>query len=167
MQRLIIGLICVLLVSIPNAFGGDACARAGGEREAAIDLDAHAGKVVYLDFWASWCGPCQQSFPWMIGLQERLADRGLVILTVNVDRDRAKADKFLEKIEGELTVIYDPEGKIAAAYELEGMPSSFVYGRDGVLKSTHTGFHSEQATEVEAGLIRLLEEGEENDAQTP
>ena len=140
---------------------------AAADDELAIDLSAHEGKVVYLDFWASWCGPCQQSFPWMIDLQERLGDLGLVVLTVNVDRDRAKADRFLEKMNGELTVIYDPEGKIAAAYELEAMPSSFIYGRDGLLKSTHTGFHPDEVAEVEASLLGLLEEGEASDAQTP
>jgi len=127
-------------------------------KNAPLDLSMHRGKVVYVDFWASWCSPCKQSFPWMEALHDSLSSDGLVIVTINVDHDRKKADAFLERMESKLPVIYDPEGKIAAAYELEAMPSSFVYGRDGALRSRHMGFHADKTDEIEAELRRLLAE---------
>ena len=130
----------------------------------ALDLNQYVGQVVYLDFWASWCAPCKQSFPWMIALQDQLDDQGLVIVTVNVDRDRKAAERFLEKLESDLPVIYDPEGEIAAAYELEGMPSSYIYDRAGVLRASHIGFNPDQAEEIEEQLLVLLAE-EVEDAQ--
>jgi len=123
-----------------------------------LDLSQYEGQVVYLDFWASWCAPCQQSFPWMMQLQDELADQGLVVITVNVDRDRSAADRFLAQTGSELPVIYDPKGEIAADYELEGMPSSYIYDREGVLRSTHVGFHPDKVDAVEAELQALLAE---------
>ena len=127
-------------------------------RDTAIDLSPYAGKVVYLDFWASWCGPCKQSFPWMMGLAKRHGEAGLVVLTVNVEPDRKAADAFLERMKSTLPVVYDPEGKIAAAFELEAMPSSFVYGRDGTLRASHLGFHLDQEQKIEAEIEKLLGE---------
>ena len=154
----------LLILAMPHAGLASSFTEPGAEP--AVDLSSHEGKVVYLDFWASWCAPCQQSFPWMIELQQRLAERGLVVVTVNVDRDRVKADRFLEKVRSELPVIYDPDGKLAAAYELEAMPSSFLYGRDGRLVSIHAGFHKDGIDAVEAEILELLEK-ESGDAQTP
>jgi cytochrome c biogenesis protein CcmG/thiol:disulfide interchange protein DsbE len=65
------------------------------QAEAPLDLNTFRGRVVYLDFWASWCGPCRQSFPWMENLKSTYAAQGLEIVTVNLDSDRADADKFL------------------------------------------------------------------------
>ena len=132
--------------------------------EPALNLQPYFGRVVYLDFWASWCVPCRQSFAWMMEQQAQLAEQGLTIVTVNVDRDRKAADRFLAKLKCELPVIYDPDGKIAAAYQLEAMPSSFIYGRDGTLRASLIGFEPEKTAAIEAQLRSLLAE-ELGDAQ--
>jgi thiol-disulfide isomerase/thioredoxin len=148
--------LCLFLAStVGPAFAAD---EPEPPQETAIDLSAHVGKVVYLDFWASWCVPCKKSFPWMMDLVQRHADDGLVILTVNVDADHQAADAFIEQMKSTLPVIYDPKGKLAKAYDLEVMPSSFVYGRDGTLRSSHLGFRVEDAEKLEAELLKLLSE---------
>lgn len=125
---------------------------------AGLDLTPYAGKVVYLDFWASWCPPCRSSFPWMSDLEQRLGRRGLVVVTVNVDTDAAAADRFLATRGDSLTVIRDPQGELAEAWHLEGMPYSFVYGRDGHLRSAHLGFAQGDEERIEAEIEKLLAE---------
>jgi thiol-disulfide isomerase/thioredoxin len=116
------------------------------------------GSVVYVDFWASWCVPCRQSFPWMVNLLHEYGDRGLQVVAINVDRDRAAADKFLEDAHASLPIVYDPAGKLAKLYDLQVMPTSLVYGRDGVLRLRKDGFSPEETESVESLIRKLLEE---------
>lgn len=111
-----------------------------GESGEPLPLSAFRGKLVYLDFWASWCAPCRQSFPWMQAMQERYGERGLVVLAVNVDREREEARQFLAGSPARFRVAYDPEGKTARTLKLKGMPSSYLIGRDGSILSSHIGF---------------------------
>lgn len=121
-----------------------------------IHLSDLKGKVVYLDFWASWCGPCRKSFPWMNDIQSRYGDKGLVILAVNLDTDAAAARQFLEKYPAHFQVAYDSGGKAPALYDVKGMPSSFFINRDGQLHSAHQGFHDKDAAALEATVQSLL-----------
>ncbi len=124
----------------------------------ALDLSPYAGRVVIVDFWASWCAPCKASLPWLQTLAETYKDQGLTVLLVNVDRDRKAAEAMLAKEGISLPVTWDPDGKIAAAYRLEGMPSSYVYGRDGKLRDSHLGFDPRRTDELERGVTALLAE---------
>jgi thiol-disulfide isomerase/thioredoxin len=123
-----------------------------------LDLGPYAGRVVYVDFWASWCAPCKVSLPWLQELQSRHGDEGLTVLLVNVDRDRKAADAMLAKAGITLPITWDPDGRIAKAYGLEGMPSSFVYGRDGQLRDRHVGFDPRHADDLERSVTTLLAE---------
>lgn len=105
-----------------------------------FSLAAYKGKVVYLDFWASWCTPCKLSFPWMNDLQRQYAQKGLVVVAVNVDHDRAAAGAFLHDTPASFPVIYDPEGKIAERFDVKDMPTSVLIGRDGAVHYVHQGF---------------------------
>ena len=131
-----------------------------------LDLAAYHGKVVYLDFWASWCKPCRASFPWMADIQKRLGDQGLAVVTVNLDKKREAAAKFLQEFSPDIHVLYDPEGKLASLHGLKAMPTSCLYGRDGTLRATHTGFSKEQAAGIEKEILGLLGE-EAPDATKP
>jgi thiol-disulfide isomerase/thioredoxin len=122
-----------------------------------LDLDAYRGRVVVVDFWASWCAPCRRSIPWLNQMHARYGDRGLVVIGVNVDKDARDAARFMREVPIEFEVVYDPEGTLAAQYALEGMPSSYVYSRDGELVARHLGFQNVRRPEYEALLSRLLQ----------
>lgn len=121
-----------------------------------LDLDAYRGKVVVLDFWASWCVPCKRSFPWLNEMHARYADAGLVIIGVNVDKDASEAKAFLEKYPARFEIHYDPDGKLAEEFGVRGMPSSFIIGRDGQLAAQHVGFKVKKQAEYEATLAATL-----------
>ena len=123
-----------------------------------LDLDAYKGKVVYLDFWASWCGPCKLSFPWMNDAQAHFGPAGLVIVAVNVDHDRALAEKFLSQHGASFKVLFDPKGQLASQYKVAGMPTSVVIGRDGKIHFEHTGFFENREDEYELQISQLLQE---------
>jgi thiol-disulfide isomerase/thioredoxin len=121
-----------------------------------LDLSQFRGKVVIIDFWASWCAPCRQSFPWLNQMQARYRDRGLVIIGVNVDQERSDAARFLAQTPAQFQIVYDPEGALARQYQVPGMPSSYVIGRDGRQVGVHIGFRKGMREEREAELERLL-----------
>ena len=139
----------ITLLSLPAAAADSAAAALDGL------LAQHAGKVVYLDFWASWCVPCRKSFPWLNELAGKHPD-DLVVIAINVDNERAAADRFLEKFPAGFPVVYDPEGTLAARYRLEGMPSSVLLGRDGKEAHRHIGFREERIADYEMVLNQLL-----------
>jgi thiol-disulfide isomerase/thioredoxin len=122
-----------------------------------LDLDSLRGKVVLLDFWASWCEPCRHSFPWLNAMQAKYADRGLVIIGVNVDREHADAERFLREVPAAFRIVYDPAGALASRYDVPGMPSSYVIGPNGDIVGRHIGFRNAARAEREAELQKLLE----------
>ncbi len=117
-----------------------------------VTLASLRGRQVYLDFWASWCGPCRQTFPWMNTLQQRIGHDKLTVLAVNVDEDPAAAAEFLRQHPAGFTVLFDAGGRTAARYQLQGMPSSFLIGADGRLRWSHLGFRSGDGERLEAML---------------
>jgi cytochrome c biogenesis protein CcmG/thiol:disulfide interchange protein DsbE len=123
-----------------------------------LDLNAYRGKVVYLDFWASWCGPCKQSFPWMETLKDAYGRQGLTVIAVNLDMDRADADKFLERFRPTFEVRFDPKGELAALYKVRAMPSSVLIDRHGVARFTHEGYRPVDGAAYEAQVRELLAE---------
>jgi cytochrome c biogenesis protein CcmG, thiol:disulfide interchange protein DsbE len=120
-----------------------------------LELAQHRGKVVLVDFWASWCEPCRHSFPWLNEMQAKYGDR-LVVIGVNVDRQRADADRFLAQVPAQFKLIYDPDGELASHYDVMGMPSSFLFDTSGALVDQHIGFRKSQRVEREEQLRKLL-----------
>jgi thiol-disulfide isomerase/thioredoxin len=123
-----------------------------------LDLNAYRGKVVYLDFWASWCGPCKQSFPWMETLKDTYGRQGLAVIAVNLDMDRADADKFLDRFRPTFEVRFDPKGELAALYKVRAMPSSVLIDRHGVARFTHEGYRPVDGAAYETQVQELLAE---------
>ncbi len=121
-----------------------------------VNLAQFKGKVVYLDFWASWCKPCKNSFPWLHNLKENFADQGFEVVAINLDKDRALADEFLKVMDVNFTVAFDESGDTASRYNLKGMPSSYLIGRDGKLYASHIGFREKDKEKLEQGIKQLL-----------
>lgn len=123
-----------------------------------VSLGEHRGKVVYLDFWASWCAPCRQSFPWMNELKARYGDKGLKIIAINLDKAREDSAAFLAATSPQFTIAFDPEGKIAERYRVMGMPSSYLIDRNGRLHHSHIGFRDKDKAALEQQLEELLQQ---------
>lgn len=113
-----------------------------------------AGKVVLVDFWASWCAPCRASFPAYARIQSDYAPRGLVIVAVSVDDDQADYEAFLKKFAPPFAVVRDQDQRLAAAVGIPGMPTSFLLDRSGRVRWVHEGFHS---GDTEPALRRELD----------
>ncbi|MFC1233830.1 TlpA family protein disulfide reductase [Vibrio sp. F74] len=111
---------------------------------------------VYLDFWASWCGPCRYSFPFMNELQSEFGDKGLKVITVNVDSDRLLAEQFLQDNPANFTVVYDPKGEIASAYKVPAMPSSYLI-KNGEIVGMHVGFKTSDQQELKEQISVLIQ----------
>ena len=124
-----------------------------------FDLQEFHGKVVVLDFWASWCVPCRRSFPWMNSMQDKYADQGLVIIGVNLDAVDADAQAFLRETPADFQIISDPDGLLAREHDVIAMPTSYIFDRDGNLVTRHLGFKVKRQEEYEALLVETLYQG--------
>jgi len=127
-----------------------------------IDFEALKGQVVYLDFWASWCGPCKASFPWMEKMHRRYRQQGLKIIAVNLDQEQQLAKDFLKENTASFDIVFDKQGTLAQAFNVETMPTSYLINRSGEAKIKHSGFHSHDQAKYEREIKRLLgESGDE------
>lgn len=116
---------------------------------AAADLegelpDLRAAKVVIVDFWASWCGPCRQSFPVYEELHRQYADDGVVIVAVNVDERPSDMEKFLSRHPVSFAVVRDASQEFVSKVSPPSMPTSFVLDGEGVVRFVHRGFHGDR-----------------------
>jgi cytochrome c biogenesis protein CcmG/thiol:disulfide interchange protein DsbE len=153
--RLIGGLMCVALAAgLLGAWGSPAMAEGVGP----LNLNAYKGKVVYLDFWASWCGPCKQSFPYMMSLERKYGSDGFVVIAVNVDKDRSKAEAFLRKTGHAFPIIFDPKGMLPSKYKIKDMPTSILIGRHGQIRFVHKGFYAQRESAYEEQIRELINE---------
>jgi cytochrome c biogenesis protein CcmG, thiol:disulfide interchange protein DsbE len=123
-------------------------------RDGTVESDSLRGRVVLVDFWASWCVPCKESFPWLHEMHDRYAAKGLRIVAVNLDKQRNKSDAFLEANPVPFTIAYDPFGKTAEAFRVKAMPTSFLVDRAGKLVYTHAGFDRKDAAGFEERIQR-------------
>lgn len=120
-------------------------------------IKLHRGKVVYLDFWASWCAPCRQSFPWMNELKNKFDSDQFVVVSVNLDANKKLADKFLSQTPANFRIVYDPKGNLASELKLKGMPSSFLINVEGKIVSAHVGFTEKKKIRYEQEIRDLLQ----------
>ena len=123
-----------------------------------VNLSEFAGKVVYVDFWSSWCGPCRKSFPWMNEMHAKYAAKGLAVVAINLDVEPELAAQFLTKLPASFPVRYNPEGDVARSFDLQGMPSSFLFNRQGELVQKHVGFYDDKKALYEQEIQQLLVE---------
>lgn len=122
----------------------------------AFDLAAAKGKVVLVDFWATWCEPCKVSLPRYVALQQKYAARGLEIVAVSVDEDAANLRRFVQEKGVRLTVLHDAGGKLAERWQPPKMPTAWLIGRDGAIRWVHGGFVDGDEKKVEAEILAAL-----------
>jgi len=125
-----------------------------------VSLAALRGRVVLVDFWASWCGPCKVSLPEMNALRQELIAMGygprFEVIAVNVDEEPKAALKFLSRHPVTYPLVSDPRGRLPAAYQLPTMPSSYLVGADGRIVQVHSGYKPGDAGKLKAEILRLL-----------
>lgn len=121
-----------------------------------LEVQAAKGQYTYIDYWASWCGPCRQSFPWMNALQAKLGPKGLKVVAVNVDAKRADADKFLVHTPAQFSVAFDPQGLSAKTLAIKTMPTSLLVSPEGKVLFVHSGFRTEESGALETKILAAM-----------
>ncbi|MGZ8955933.1 MAG: TlpA family protein disulfide reductase [Methylovulum sp.] len=122
------------------------------------DLQQFQGQVLYVDFWASWCGPCAKSFPFLNKLDSDFRDKGLQIVGVNLDEKASDAQDFLAKYPANFAIAADSGEQCARSFNVQGMPSSYLIDRKGVIHYVHMGFRPAEAEELRVLVEQLLAE---------
>ena len=123
-----------------------------------IELASLRGKVVYVDFWASWCVPCRVSFPLLNELRAELGDQGFEVMAINVDEDTADALGFLEELPVDYLVVWDEDSVMMQTYGIIGMPTGFLIDREGVVRKVHQGFRKSDGPKLRQEVIELLDQ---------
>jgi len=124
----------------------------------AIELHALRGKVVYVDFWASWCVPCRLSMPRLDALHRKHSARGFIVVGVNKDAALADAERFLKRVPVGFLLAQDGDDALAKAFDVKAMPSGYLIDRRGVVRRVHRGFTGETAAALEREVEQLLAE---------
>lgn len=127
-----------------------------GDQGGKIDSRDLRGKVVFVDFWASWCGPCRQSLPLYATLRKEITRADFVIVAINVDENLADAKRFLQEHPVDYPVVRDPQGDVPSAFGVPGMPSSYLIDRDGIVRARHVGFEPKDLATLRRQIDQLL-----------
>jgi len=127
-------------------------------KDASLGLADLHGKIVFVDFWASWCSPCREAMPQYEKLRASLPGDGFAILAVNVDETRADAEKFLAAHPVGYAIVLDPAGEVPKAYGLVGMPTSYLIDRNGVVRWRGQGFKSADIDTLRQEIDKLAKE---------
>lgn len=121
-----------------------------------VRLSDLRGRVVMLNFWASWCGPCRQEMPLLDKLSQRYGPAGFDLIGINVDADQKLADRVLKEIPVSFDVLYDPTSKVSELYKVDVMPSTILIDCDGNLNYLHRGYVSGDEKTYKARIKKLL-----------
>jgi peroxiredoxin len=123
-----------------------------------IKLSELRGRVILVNFWATWCAPCKEELPFFNGLYQKYKGVGLEILGVNIDKVGSNASQMSQSLSLSFPILLDSAGKVSGLYQIRSMPTTFVVGKDGTLRYTHWGFGPSDPTRYESEIRGLLRE---------
>lgn len=126
------------------------------EAKGQIDLKRYRGKVVYVDFWASWCGPCRQSLPILNQIRKDYRSKGFEVIAINLDEEREDAMAFLKQFPVSYPTARDTTGKVPESYGLQGMPTAYLVDKKGRVQLVHEGFKKSDDAELRHHIKQLL-----------
>lgn len=121
-----------------------------------VTMDSFKGKVVFLDFWASWCGPCKEELPELELLYKKYGKDGFEVIGVSVDKSESNIAEFLKKRPVSFTILTNIKGDVAEAYGLPGMPTGYIIGKDGTIQHRHVGFAKAFLPVYDKEIVELL-----------
>lgn len=123
------------------------------------DLNLQApGKVLYVDFWASWCGPCAQSLPFLEAINEEFKNKNFEVIAVNLDEVREDADAFLKQHPVKLTTAVNVDGQCPGVFGVQAMPSSYIVDRKGKVRHVQLGFNLSEKAELKQKIEKIIAE---------
>lgn len=125
-----------------------------------LSLSDYKDKVILVDVWASWCGPCKQEFPFLIELYDKYSDKDFSILTVNIDEEKENVKKFISHLKKDVPfkIIFDPEGKIPTKFNIDAIPTVYILDKKGVVRYSHLGFMDSEKDKYKSEIETLLNE---------
>ncbi len=123
-----------------------------------LKLSSLKGKLVLIEFWASWCGPCREELPAFEKLYQEYQDLGVEILAVNVDSEAEKANVLLDDIEVSFPVLFDTSGEVSQLYDVSAMPTTVLIDRDGNVRLLHPGYRKGDEKKYEKAIKMLMRE---------
>jgi thiol-disulfide isomerase/thioredoxin len=157
-------LVFVLLFSSTLAHGvqqGQAvpeCPAVLADQKAPLRLNAYLGKVVLIDFWATWCGPCKKSMPFLNDLHNQYRKDGFEVVAINVDENTEDALSFLKTYPVDYNLAFNPGGECPGVFNVKAMPSSYLVDRQGKVRMIHLGFRDGDKTIIREQVETLLSE---------
>ena len=143
MKKLLILMLCIALTPVASALTGSGQAANFTLKDATgnnIRLSEYRGQVVLINFWASWCGPCRQEFPHLDELHQKYEGLGFTVFGVNVEEERAPADKVLRDIPVTFPVLFDSDNSVSKLYDVDAMPATVLVDRNGDIRFMHRGY---------------------------
>lgn len=163
LHKLVIMFLSAAMLSIaPGVHALDTGDKAPGfslprlERTGTLSLKQYRGKVVYVDFWASWCGPCRKSLPELNDIRKSLRKKGFEVIAVNLDEDKEEALDFLKQHPVGYPTVRDVSGKTPSEYKVRGMPSSYLVDRKGIVRYVHEGYKSSDKKHITEKIQQIL-----------
>lgn len=141
------------LILVGNAFAADATLNFPYDlANSTFDSKIPKNKKLFVDFWASWCGPCKESFSEYNAIQKKFSNKNIEFIAINEDNVKADAESFLKSNPLGLTVYYDKNRILAQELKVKALPTLFIFNADGSLKLRIQGFHKNRIKEIESAL---------------
>jgi cytochrome c biogenesis protein CcmG/thiol:disulfide interchange protein DsbE len=154
-----LGLVLTLLAASAEALDSGAKMPEIGLKDLSgkpVSLASLAGKVVVIDFWATWCAPCKEELPVLQKLHKKYGSQGLAIVGISVDKDAGNLPEFLKKLAVTFPIVHDANHTVTGRYAPPRMPSSYIVDRKGIVKYVHGGFRADDAATFEKQIQELL-----------